>query len=579
MIDKVSIASVKNNNTPKRDNNTQKNPAFKGGLADLPILLVQQCEKQPMVNVSVLDLSTAIVPRTVIETKESNGYAGFEAFRRESSGLVVNCLIPGFIVAGVAKLLQKPIMKGFGKSDLSTTWANENAINKIHDFYAPHFADKSLNQRQKVYNTFRDELGSLSGVDGSETKHFADIFGIKTGTDGKFVGKIGNDKLDRAVNELVDDVLAEKHTSKKVKEAYRSIVEETHIAENIKFKSDKGFFSNNLESLCDDTVKMLRGVIKEDIKDANSLSQYFKKATKLVNWKSIGGLGVIIPLAISMQPINRWITHKTSGQKGAPIYKDFGKDSEHKEMTTKEKAELLAQKFISIGSMVGVCGLSMFMDRPILKNIFQFKGIFPTMDQARIISTATFASRMGASEDRNELREATVRDIATFSSFYFLGDYVAKGIATFLEKKNPGTHLINKLKDAKEGANPMQKLWNWAKHTSLKSSDELATIKDKRLRTICQLGNIVFSLLSLGVFIPLYTRSKTNKKRAEELAKLNADKNSTAGSNAESGSKTSSSSGSTKTSSSTSTTTTLGSDDFSKAIIKDNTAFKSFINS
>ena len=579
MIDKVSIASVKNNNTPKRDNNTQKNPAFKGGLTDLPILLVQQCEKQPMVNVSVLDLSTAIVPRTVIETKESNGYAGFEAFRRESSGLIVNCLIPGFIVAGVAKLLQTPIMKGFGKSDLSTTWANENAINKIHDFYAPHFADKSLDQRQKVYNTFRDELGSLSGVDGSETKHFADIFGIKTGTDGKFVGKIGNDKLDRAVNELVDDVLAEKHKSKKVKEAYRSIVEETHIAENIKFKSDKGFFSNNLESLCDDTVKMLRGVIKEDIKDANSLSQYFKKATKLVNWKSIGGLGVIIPLAISMQPINRWITHKTSGQKGAPIYKDFGKDSEHKEMTAKEKAELLAQKFISIGSMVGVCGLSMFMDRPILKNIFQFKGIFPTMDQARIISTATFASRMGASEDRNELREATVRDIATFSSFYFLGDYVAKGIATFLEKKNPGTHLINKLKDAKEGANPIQKLWNWAKHTSLKSSDELATIKDKRLRTICQLGNIVFSLLSLGVFIPLYTRSKTNKKRAEELAKLNADKNSTAGSNAESGSKTSSSSGSTKTSSSTSTTTTLGSDDFSKAIIKDNTAFKSFINS
>ena len=53
--------------------------------------------------------------------------------------------------------------------------------------------------------------------------------------------------------------------------------------------------------------------------------------------------------------------------------------------------EFLAQKINSICSMIGVCGLSMFMDRPILKNIFQFKGIFPTMDQARIISTATFA--------------------------------------------------------------------------------------------------------------------------------------------------------------------------------------------
>ena len=109
MIDKVSLVSVKNN-TPNRDNKSQKNPAFKGGVADLPIWLIQQCEKQPMVNVSVLDLSTAIVPRTVIETKESNGYAGFEAFRRESSGLIVNCLIPGFIVMGMARLLQHPIM-------------------------------------------------------------------------------------------------------------------------------------------------------------------------------------------------------------------------------------------------------------------------------------------------------------------------------------------------------------------------------------------------------------------------------------------------------------------------------------
>ena len=36
MIDKVSIASVKNNNTPKRDNNTQKNPAFKG--KNIPVI-------------------------------------------------------------------------------------------------------------------------------------------------------------------------------------------------------------------------------------------------------------------------------------------------------------------------------------------------------------------------------------------------------------------------------------------------------------------------------------------------------------------------------------------------------------
>ena len=532
MIDKISVVNNKQQHTPRRDNYSQ-NPSF-NGLGDGIISAVQLCEKYPMVNVSALDLSTAIVPRTIIETKESNGHAGFEAFRRESSGLIVNCLIPSFIVMGIAKLLQRPLMGSFNKSNLVNTWANGDSIDKVHYFYGNA---KGSTPKERVSNTFRNMLNSISGADGDKTKEFSEIFK-------------NNPKFEKAVQDLTDAVMSEKPNSKAVKKAYEALVNETHIAENIRFKNDKGFFANNLESVCDDTVKMLRGIIKENITDQKQLADYFKKAKKLVNWKSIGGLGVIIPLAISMQPINRWITRKTSGQKGAPIYKDFGKDNEHKELTPKEKRELLAQKFISIGSMVGVAGLSMFMDRPSLK-MFQFKGLFPTMDQARIISTATFASRMGAAEDKNELREATVRDIATFASFYFLGDYVAKGIATLLEKKNKGVHLINTLEKPKEGANALQKFWHWAKHTTIKSSDELATAKDKKLRTICQIGNIVFSLLALGVFIPLYTRSKTNKKHAEELAKMNAEK------------------GQTET----------PADDFTKSFLKDKTAFNAFSHS
>ncbi len=572
MIEKVNLTSVNKNNTPQGNSIAKNtaNPSFKGGLADGAIWLVQQCEKQPMVNVSVLDLSTAIVPRTIIETKESNGYAGFEAFRRESSGLIVNCIIPSFIVMGIASLLQRPLMgSDFKKANLINTWANEDAINKIEKYYNKA---SGADGKEKIYNTFRDQLGDLIGIDGKETKDFADILKIPRGSDGKFIGKIGNEKIHNAVTEFVNLTQSDKYNSKAFKKAYKDIVSETLIAENIKFKGDKGFFSNNLESLCEDTVKMLRGVVKENITETDKLAKFFNKSKKLVNWKSIGGLGVIIPLALSMQSINRWITYKQSGRKGAPIYKDFGKDSEHKELSPKDKKELLAQKFISIGSMIGVCGLSMFMDRPVWKNIFQFKGIFPTMDQARIISTATFASRMGVSEDKNELREATVRDIATFSSFYFLGDYVAKGIATFLEHKNKdkGVHLINRLKEAPgKDANVFKKFWHWAKHTSLKSSDELKTIEDKRLRTICQIGNIAFSLLSLGVFIPIYTRSKTNKKHAEELAKLNAEKNTNSASNAAAAS----------ASGSTDAAGISSPDEFSKALIKDNTAFKSFFNS
>jgi hypothetical protein len=162
----------------------------------------------------------------------------------------------------------------------------------------------------------------------------------------------------------------------------------------------------------------------------------------------------------------------------------------------------------------------MLMDRPSLK-MFQFKNIFPTMDQARIISASTFSSRLAASEDSSELWESTIRDIATFSSFYFLGDYAAKGIATYLEKTNKdGIKLINRLKPSKDTDNAIQRFWNWAKHTKIKSTDELGSIADKalrakakNLRALCQWGNIAFSLLSLGVFIPIYTRTQINRKK------------------------------------------------------------------
>lgn len=539
MIDKVS--SVKHN-TPIA---VQTKPSFTG-LGDVAVQLIQKCEQQPMVNVTFLDLSTAIIPRSIIETyagskktdsdgkvhHEPNVYAGLEALRRESSGLIVNCLIPSFIVMGASSLLQKPIM---GKNvGLTNVWANDESL-KVASKYLIEAEGTGSIRLENALNAF---MHDLSGVDGNVTRAFM----ASNGTD-----------VSLGVKQVAKSTRL-KHPSKLFRRGYNTIAKASNMTESLILKGKEGYLSKDLKAYLQDFVKLHKVFEKEGIKNSEQASKFVSKATKLVNAKSLAGLGIIIPLAVSMQPINRWITRKTSGKKGAPIYNDFKDRKEDKELTPKQKRELLAQKIISIGSMVGVAGLSMFMDRPVWKNILQFKGLFPTMDQARIISTATFASRMAASEDRNELREATVRDIATFSSFYFLGDYVAKGIATMMEKFNKDTKLINTLKPRKEDANALQKFWHWAKHTTIKSSDELATVKDKRLRTLCQIGNIGFSLLSLGVFIPLYNRSKTNKKHAEELAKQNETQ-----------------------SVSSQTTRSDSSTDFSKSLWKDSTAFKSFI--
>ena len=114
MINKVELGSVNSKNRPQKDQicagKNMSNPNFTG-LGDLVLRGIQTCEANPMINVSVLDLSTAILPRTFLETfigskkKGENGeeqkrklniFGGFEAFRREASGLIINCLIPSF---------------------------------------------------------------------------------------------------------------------------------------------------------------------------------------------------------------------------------------------------------------------------------------------------------------------------------------------------------------------------------------------------------------------------------------------------------------------------------------------------
>lgn len=527
MINKVELGSVKNNRTPKYVSQKNKGQTSFTGLGSLALKGIQKCEESPMINVAVLDLSTAILPRTFFETfigskkKDENGnetherklniMGGFEAFRREGSGLLINCMIPSFIVMGAAKLLNRPIMGAFNKSNLTKSWANGDTINCVSKYYKNA---QGASKEDRVFSTLKSMFDDIEGVDGDIGKG-----GLK-----KFKEIFANDEeYTNHLRKMAKNIVSEKPEKGYTTEMYKYLVRKSGIAENIKFSKDSGFFSSSLGHLCDSVGDVLHGASKEGILTPNAniaatesrFAKYLSKANHLVNAKSIAGLGMIIPLAVAAQPINRWITHKLSGKKGAPIYND----DKERILTPEEKKQLTARKFIDVPLMWGVAALSMLMDRPSLK-MFQFKNIFPTMDQARIISAATFSSRLAAAEDKNELHENTIRDIATFSSFYFLGDYAAKGIATFLEKHNKdGIKLINRLKDADPNDNIMKKFWNWAKHTKMKSTDELSAIgnealrtKAKNLRAVCQAGNLAFSLLSLGIFIPLYTRTQTNKK-------------------------------------------------------------------
>ena len=154
MIKKIGVEDTINSSAATTTTDSMgyhANPNFKGGAWALVLQGLQECEKNPMINVAVIDLLSAILPRTIIESM-TNIFAGFEAFRRESSGLLINCMLPGFLVAGIAKLAQKGIM-GKDTTDLSHCFANSDTINLVSNTWAK-VGDEAID----AINTMSEEL-------------------------------------------------------------------------------------------------------------------------------------------------------------------------------------------------------------------------------------------------------------------------------------------------------------------------------------------------------------------------------------------------------------------------------------
>lgn len=524
MITKISldnkISRINSNQTRSEKAGQNQNPSFKG-LGAVVLAGIQKCEQMPMINVAVIDMLSAILPRTIVESM-TNWFAGFEAFRRESSGLIVNCLIPSIITLGIAKCLNPAYMpKGV---NMSRSWADKDLIQKTASYY------DSATSTDKVEESLRKIIGNIKGVSGTNTVDFkTELTETKVNEYAKKLAEISrkdikNSAMRKEVNKIADE-----------------IIEKTRVAESIKVD---GVNVSSVNSLLEDTVKFFREFQRADGKI--SMADFAKKNKNLVRTKSLLGLAVVLPLAASMQYINRWITGKLSGTKGAPIYDDFGKGKENIEENPEAKKGLLKQKIISIASMIGVSLLSL-TKLPTWK-MLDFKGMFPTMDQARIISTTTFASRMAAADDKNELAEATVRDIATFSSLYYLGDIAAKAFATYIENTKDIT-LLNHMKEIDKDANIFKRFKHWLKDVNIKASNEVISKTKEKLkgrtpnkeeaelikkeikravnyRSACQVANLGVSLVLLGLIIPIFTRRNTKKKH-EQALKLVQQRNNT----------------------------------------------------
>jgi len=531
-VDRLQTTRLQNTKRQNQNINKKQNPqSFRGGFADAAFNILDKgfsvLDKNAMIQVSFVDTVSTNIPRTLVDLKTGLA-AAFETCRREFSGLFVNCLMPGLIVKGLAGILPKSAeLKG---TDVVGSWANGDSIDKLKGVYKQAQESGAVDKTREYVER---AVGALEGLDGKRWVKYAD--------------KAAEPAYQEAVSNITQAISSKGVERKQLlKQAQAKLAGLTKAESILKFN---GKAQANLEETLRDVVDL--GSKFNNVKDrtafsagettsklAGAVDKYASSLKGFVNKKSLIGMGIVIGIAVSIQTINRAITRKQFKAEGAPIYKDFGKKDTTQKMDEKQKKQFFAKKLASAIGMYGLAAVSM-MKKPSL-GMFQFSGIFPTMDQCRWIAASTFASRMMGAEDENELRETTVRDIASFSGLYFLGDYVKKAAASGIEalsKTKRGAKLVGEnvvlLNRKNEIAKPLiengasigkkitaqagyraKQLGNWIKNTELKTAAEVSSVKVRNLRNICRVADIAFSVIMLGVLLPKYNRSVTEKKVA-----------------------------------------------------------------
>lgn len=485
-----------NSRLPLKD--SKQNTSFTG-IGEFVTGALVASDKVPMVGISIIDLTSMIIPRTAIDATR-NGFAATETFFRESSGLIINCLTPGYVVLGVAKLAQNMIMgKEFNKLNAHKIWANQSSIDTLADAWL-HTRGK---REQRVFDYVKNVFDNVQGLTGNnEYTKLKDV--VQNPDD--YYKRIADCILDnKQVDEVADDLIKQFGASKNIK-----------LISNVPLKKNTPLTEIKIDCSFKELTRDVSDLGKRFVKISNNrLPDFTHRLTKLVNKKSLFGLGVIMSVASVVQWANRQITKKRSGCDGFVGDPSFGKGCDKNKKAPSKKSSFMFKKTLGAAAM-GALALASFGKLKSFK-MFQFNGKFPTMNQMRLISASTFVGRIMASEDENELRETTLRDMFGFANLYLLGDYVSKGCASLMEKFNPEVKgkLLYQTKKLEEGASPFKKAMHWITNTELKAFDE---VPEKLIssRGISQAAGIIYSCFALGIAIPLWNKYSTEKKAKQK---------------------------------------------------------------
>jgi hypothetical protein len=524
----VSVSSHSNLSFQQKHNN-KKEASFGFVNASNIATTLDMLKQNPVLEVAVLDLTTMVAPRTVIDYNQNPDY-GKETLFRELAPVIFNPYGPTIVAAALmAKMGYKGVHAGRDTlQTLHSIWQET----KGNDFHAPNATETHKHNAIKNYaNGIIERISSTT----TQNNNFTELTPEH------------KEALSDKIAHLILSNKEGKEHKDKMGEAANYFTTHTKTSECLQVKfSEEHKFSANIKTILEDVVSTGRKIFTNPAvqKLEGAETGVIKKLVGFAPKKTLLGAGLSIASIITLPAINNAITKYRTGKSGYVAYQDDGKNVE----IVPDKGAVFRAKAMGvavIGSIMlttmGAFGKKGFFK--LGKNGFfkeggggknfldkiELKGKDAGMDLIKLIYGSSLISRVMFSRDDQEAKNTTLRDSCGFLNWLVLGGFVTKLFGYFGDKtKGTFVNITGKIKDTEE-KNVIKRTFNtrsnWLNNVSLKSLNEIKVMnvpeaemkKNIRWHTISNFAGLAWAMLTLGIAMPIINNTLTNRARAKQL--------------------------------------------------------------
>lgn len=489
--------------------NMQKNSqnvSFKG-VGETASATLHFLNAYPAIGAVCIDAGSMGIPRTCVDSFRGVDAAKETAFRE--FGSTTNFCLMGIWGTLAAALMGLSFNKKFKGAQVHKTFADSKTIDVMANLYNNGAIE---NKTKNIENFTQNFCNSI------ETLHSTEWKGL-------------SDSAKKEISEILKSSISNSNFDKKADKIAKQkiislITADTGANQVARLKINDKSVNLSLSNLVDHFVSLGRNFTS--VADGKVSEDFVKSLKSNKMAASLAGLTVPLIIALSTQPLNRYLTKLRTGKEGF-----VGVQGEQADTS----GNFGLQKIVACAAL-SAASLATIGKNPITK--LQFSGLIPNISQFKLIYGLTIGSRILSARDKNELRETCIKDSLGFANWLILGGFVSKLVARALDK-----NIMNYDKSTlKEGAGKLARGWHWLTNATIRGTEEILIkdMKDNGLNVLkddgtpksfkelmkelpktmtatrrkistankAQLAGYLYSMVALGIGIPVLNIIMTN---------------------------------------------------------------------